>query len=290
MVRLRLSFLVGTLVALASLPASAGTIGGLASAWEDSTPALTLTDKPRPSRSVAAFVKRSVVDLRDLGVAPLAFSSKQWAEVGLGIVGIVAAYSLDAPLERAVDRVGRGGTSKRIANAVRPLGTTGGLALAAALWASGSWARNETMAATGEDSLEAAVLASGVIVPILKLATGRLRPEADRGSGAFLHGGRSFPSGEASEAFAIASAMSEHTQSHWLQSLEWGAATVVAWGRLRTEGHWGSDVVAGGLIGGTIGRWIATKHRTPAAAEGEAHLSVVPLDAPGFGLGLRWAG
>ena len=94
----------------------------------------------------------------------------------------------------------------------------------------------------------------------------------------------SFPSGEATQAFAVASVIAAHYDSYWIKALSYGIAGTVGLERIYLDGHWTSDVVAGALIGTAVGMAIVhyNEKRRKAKKE-ETGVFITPLLAPGTG-------
>lgn len=114
------------------------------------------------------------------------------------------------------------------------------------------WYRNDITAATcARGGLTSAALTTGLIVPALKIAFGRFRPNAYRGSRSFdpLDGpGRSFPSGHTAMAFSFAGTINAFYPG-WPGRVAVLLAASTAYSRVRALSHWTSDVLVGGLIG-----------------------------------------
>jgi len=88
-----------------------------------------------------------------------------------------------------------------------------------------------------------------------KVAFGRTDPSDLLNAGQFLEGGKRFPSGHASRAFAVATVLSER----YGPKVAWFAyplAALVALARLENDEHWASDVVAGAALGWGISKSI----------------------------------
>jgi len=134
--------------------------------------------------------------------------------------------------------------------------------------------------AIAADGFEAVILSAAVITPVLKFSIGRARPYQEEGPSSFhpFGGDLSFPSGEATEAFAIASVVAAHPAPLWVKGGAWALAGAVGWARLHADAHWASDVVAGALIGSSVGQWVV--HRRAPRDTGEPQVDLVPLVAP----------
>jgi membrane-associated phospholipid phosphatase len=101
------------------------------------------------------------------------------------------------------------------------------------------------------------VLTAGAACGVLKVATGRSRPNASPNEPdefAPFGGAQSFPSGHTTVAFACASALCEETHSSWVPWVAYPAAAAVGWSRMVQDQHWLSDVVAGAALGTWVGR------------------------------------
>ncbi|HVN77309.1 MAG TPA: phosphatase PAP2 family protein [Thermoanaerobaculaceae bacterium] len=236
-----------------------------------------------PTRPAAAAVPRITEyphrvwqDLGALVRRPLAFDSHDWTHlaVGVGVVGLVSAF--DARIRNTVQ--GHASVSARnFANRIRPLGTWGGVAAMGVLLGVGELSGDASLADTGADGVEASLFAGALVAPAVKELAGRQRPNA--GDGAFepISKGQSFPSGEATEAFTIAAVVSNHTSSPVVRGLAWGLAGLVGWERMVLNAHWASDVVAGALIGCTVGNWVSRRN----SPDGARSIALQPMLGPG---------
>ncbi|NOZ77594.1 MAG: phosphatase PAP2 family protein [Acidobacteria bacterium] len=227
-----------------------------------------------------SFASRLRADLADLLRRPAHMSTRDWEHLGLGLVAVGAASSLDTQIRSRVQRH-RTSRSEGFANDIRPAGEWGALAALGVTWIVGRVGNHPNLRATAEDGFEASIIAAGLITPALKVVVGRFRPPEGVGAGHFspVSGHHSFPSGEATEAFAVASVVAAHTNSRWLQGAAWGLAGLVGWERIELDRHWASDVVAGALIGAEVGRWVVARHRR--AASSEVSVVILPVVAPG---------
>jgi membrane-associated phospholipid phosphatase len=207
--------------------------------------------------ALSAFPRRIWDDLRALVTRPLHFDGQDWTRLGLGTaaVGVTAAFD-DRVRTYVQDHSGAG--SRDLANRLRPLGSWQGAALMVAFLGVGELAGSANLAATGADGIEATLFATGLVTPFIQTVVGRERPSAGQGPHSFqpFSGAASFPSGEVTQAFALASVVTAHSDSVVLRSVVWGLAGVVGWERIALDRHWASDVVAGALIGSAVGRWV----------------------------------
>ena len=106
------------------------------------------------------------------------------------------------------------------------------------------------------DGLSASLIASAFIAPALKYTVGRERPTYQSNPYEFrpFTSHNSFPSGHATQAFAVATVIASHYPSWWVQVVAYGSAGLVGYCRIEQNAHFTSDVVAGALIGWSVGR------------------------------------
>lgn len=118
---------------------------------------------------------------------------------------------------------------------------------------------------TAMDALSASIIAGGIITPAIKYTVSRYRPSQTNQTFKFrpFGGHQSFPSGHATQAFAIATVVAGHYTAWWQQTLAYGGAVLVDVARVQQNGHWASDVVAGSAIGWAVGRTIVHRHTAP---------------------------
>jgi membrane-associated phospholipid phosphatase len=126
---------------------------------------------------------------------------------------------------------------------------------------------------------ESAVL-TAFFVQTLKHSTGRHRPYTgdshDTWSGLTLsgHGEHlSFPSGDASTAFAMASVVASEYNNWIVPPLVYTASVLVALERVHNNAHWSSDVFLGSAIGYFTGKSIVGYH----TVRRDAHVVITPL-------------
>ncbi|HEX9160126.1 MAG TPA: phosphatase PAP2 family protein, partial [Thermoanaerobaculia bacterium] len=145
-----------------------------------------------------------------------------------------------------------------------PFGAERAIGISALLIAAGSFTNDPRMRDAGRDSLESEVWAAGIVAPVLKRTFGRTRPSQEQGAHSFhpfTSKDESFPSGHATNAFAFASAIAGHYDGWIVPAIVYTMATGVAFSRVNDRAHFPSDVVAGALIGRTVGRSLVSRHR-----------------------------
>ncbi len=183
-----------------------------------------------------------------------------------------------------------------------------------ALYITGRLTHQQRIASLGLHGTEAMLL-STILTGVPKIVIGRARPYVSHDSSpsdyALLRGlkGRdyqSFPSGHATTAFAVASAVTAEF-SHWSDGSGWfpaskvligatmyGGASMVALSRMYHNDHWASDILAGAAIGTFSGikvvrynyrhptnhveRWFLSFSLSPGSnGRRELSVSVVPV-------------
>jgi PAP2 superfamily len=220
--------------------------------------------------------------------SPLHWKGGEWSRAAIFVAAVSAVALEDQRIDTALERH-RTSRTEGVSDVVTPFGSYAGLAISAASLGGGLIFHDDAFRDTGRDALEAAFLAAGVVSPLLKTAVGRLRP-IQGGDGDEFHGrvtGQSFPSGHATEAFAIASVFAARSKGWVVPTLSYGLAAGVALARVNDRAHFPSDVLAGAILGTTIGRSIVHRHQGTGH---EADWEVVPLPArKGGGLGIRFS-
>lgn len=178
---------------------------------------------------------------------------------------ITASVALDARLASLAQQI-QTPTLDRIASDVGRLGQARYILPALALGiivprlVGNSSASNAALRITG------AYFTADAIASVLKPAIGRHRPDSGGRPAMFrpLRGSsrlwRSMPSGHATHAFAIATALSIEANRPWVTTSVYTLASLVGAQRVYTRAHWASDVVVGGILStaasATIVRWL----------------------------------
>lgn len=222
--------------------------------------------------------------------APTRFDTGDWLLTGAFVAVAGGAFLADEDIRRFF-RDNRSGASDALAAVGYRLGDGKTIAGATALaYAAGFAAGDTKLRETALLALQSWVLTAGATEGIKYLA-GRERPNATDDHTLFLgpgNSGKSFPSGHASNAFAVASVVAEqYGEEVWVAPVAYGLAGLVAWSRLNDNAHWASDVVVGAGLGYAIGKLVT--HFSPF--RDQPGMSLTPLGLPGGGglqLGFRF--
>jgi membrane-associated phospholipid phosphatase len=156
-------------------------------------------------------------------------------------------------------------THQSVSNAVSRFGTAYvDAGIAGAFYLVGRLTGNAKAKETGLLAGEA-LIDSGIVAQVLKLATQRPRPGNDHGHGDFLEGGSSFPSGHATAAWSLAAVVAAEYHNHlWVQVLSYSLASLVSAARYTSNNHFLSDSLVGSAIGFAIGRYVYRAHHDPS--------------------------
>jgi membrane-associated phospholipid phosphatase len=230
--------------------------------------------------------KTYLVDAKVIFTSPLHWDSGQWARAGAFIAALAILGRNDSAIDTAIQR-NRSSRTDAVSSAVTPLGSYAAVGVSFAALGGGWLFRDTKLRDTGRDAIEAELLAAGIVTPLLKTAAGRLRPSQGSDADEFrsLSGDQSFPSGHATEAFAVASVFAARSEGWVLPTLSYALASMVALARVNDRAHFASDVFAGAVIGTAIGRSVVHRH---VANPERSSWDLVPIESRrGAGLAIR---
>ncbi len=211
--------------------------------------------------------------------APLHWQKNDWEKAGGAVLILGGLMLADRSIDNAAQRE-RSHFTDRVAGATTALGGQYGVHASTALLGLGLIFNHENMRDTGREALEAGLFGHILDNYVLKRAFGRERPFESDGRTVFVpfSSHDSFPSGHATEAFAVASVVAARSKGWPISVLAYTAATVVAIDRVNTRVHFTSDVVAGAFIGTAIGRFLVKRHNDEKAGVlSKPDLEVVPI-------------
>jgi hypothetical protein len=213
-----------------------------------------------------------LTDTRDILTSPARWDKSDWLKASLVMGVAVGLYTQDDKIKTWVQK-NKNTTNDNLSDDSKKLYT---LALPALLGLGvyGYVAPDDKAKTTFLLSAESFVI-TGVFVQVLKHATGRHRPYTgdphDTWSGFTNNGAyESFPSGDASTAFAIASVVASEYDNMFVPPLVYGISTIIGLERIYTNGHWASDVFVASAIGYFTGKAVVASHSK------QSNLSFVP--------------
>jgi membrane-associated phospholipid phosphatase len=216
-----------------------------------------------------------ILDTREVFTAPARWDTRDWMVLGGIAAGIGTVAVFDQDIERAIRRA-RNDTMTNVFDNVQPLGNEYAIGIVGSFYIYGEFFKDPRAKTTALDAISATAIASGIVTNSFKYVIGRGRPTDGHGAYNFrpFSGQDSFSSGHTTEAFVLASVISEHYDSLWVQVPAYGLASAVGYARLNNNRHWPSDVLAGAAIGTFVGKTVVhfnQKHR---------QVSIQPLVGP----------
>jgi membrane-associated phospholipid phosphatase len=199
--------------------------------------------------SISGFASDLLHDQKDIWTSPLHMNRGDFEWLAPTAVGTGALAIFDHRISDAV----KADTSLRTpSNRISDIGLIAPWAVPGTMFLMGATTHNAHALEAGRLGIEAAV-DSEVVMQVLKLATGRMRPN--------LTDNKSFPSGHSMEAFALAAVMSREYHNKPLVVFgSYGFAAAVSLARVGALEHFPSDVVAGAVIGELIGQYVVHHH------------------------------
>lgn len=223
--------------------------------------------------------------------SPVHWGGEGWVIAGGTVAGIVIIGAFADTNVRQHMLTHQSPVLDDLTRVVEPFGQEYSLAVLGAYGLVGLVFHDADARDTAIDGVLASLLASGIITPSLKLVIGRVRPNATDDPLKFepFQGSNdtAMPSGHATQAFAVASVISAHSDHFWVSASAYGLASLVAFSRLYHNAHWTSDVVAGALIGTLVGRTVVAVNQRIRAGDRSVQVSFSPIfakDEKGAGL------
>ena len=215
--------------------------------------------------SIGKGIQATIEDARALATAPLRMDREDLLATGGALAVVGGFFAADHGIR---DLVQRNTTAKvlDVADGFNTFGSAGVLlGLNAGVIALGvakqSYGGSSHLKDAGLISLEAELFAVAATTALKEL-TGRATPDKGQGTTHFRPFSgfdTSFPSTHAAASFAVASVFAERFEPPvgWVA---YGLASAVAVSRVYTDKHFASDVVAGGLIGWGLGKFLSRRH------------------------------
>lgn len=227
-----------------------------------------------------------VLDVKDVFTAPLRWDTHAWLTAGGVVAGIGLVAVFDEDIQRGIQH-NRNSTLNDIYHEVQPFGNEYAIGVVGTFYLFGEIFKDPRAKTTALDCIAASAISSGIVTNSLKYVIGRARPIDHEGAYNFqpFGGHDSFSSGHTSEAFTLASVITEHYPATWVQVTSYGLASMVGAARLNEGRHWASDVLAGAVIGTFVGKEVVHFN------EHHRHVSLRPIvssSVKGAELAFEW--
>ncbi len=220
-----------------------------------------------------AYFSGYLTDTGNILTAPARWNSSDWLEASLVTGVAVGLYTQDDHIQRWVQKH-RNATTSNLADDAKKIGSISIPAIVG-LGAYGYVASDDKAKTTFLLSVESFII-DGVFVQALKRTTGRHRPYTGdlhdtwsgfTGKGEYM----SFPSGDASSAFALAAVVATEYDNMIVPPLAYGVSALIALERMHNNAHWSSDAFVAAAIGYFTGKAVVASHSK------QSDLSLAPL-------------
>jgi hypothetical protein len=235
----------------------------------ESSAVSTPTASPQETQPICGITKLGRC-IRDLGedekgifTSPLRLQPRDgyWLAPLGAATGLAIAYDADASEAVGVDP-GRTNTANKIADFGSFLATG---AEGAGIYFIGLAKKDPKLAETGRLADEA-IIDSGTVTLVTKLATNRQRPRQGNGQGDFWPYGTqhwewdsSFPSDHATASMALARVISGEYPHWYVMAPAYGFAEAISLSRIFANQHFPSDVLVGQAVGFLTGSYVLNR-------------------------------
>jgi hypothetical protein len=205
-----------------------------------------------------------VGDTLSIFTAPAHWDGEHWLQFAEAVSAVGVTATFDRSIQRSVQAHRTAGEDK-LMKQWQEFGNYYAFGALAALDAWGELDGDVKAKNAAMDGIASSIIAGGLITPALKVLVGRERPTTTMSTYRFkpFSANASFPSGHATEAFAVATSIAENFPVWWVQGLAYGTAGLVAYARIEQNAHFASDVVAGSLIGWSVARGVVHRNDGP---------------------------
>ena len=253
---------------------------------------------PSPSSLEKDFFKNILRDQKAIWTAPLHLEREDARWIVPGSIGLMALFTTD---RITGDEIGEADHPVGLSHAISYAGSIYGVTAAAGTFYLLGRAHNDARARETGVLIAEASVDSVIVYAALKGITQRGRPEDGADRSEFFHGGSSFPSGHATQAWAMATIIADEYHDHRsVQIAAYGMATAVSIARVTGHNHYISDVVAGSALGFGIGKYVYHKRHREVLDSGDTDGPVTqnwwPAITPEvnrhtrqYGIGLTWS-
>jgi len=215
------------------------------------------------------YLKLVLGDTKSVLTAPARWDEDEWIDAGIATLGVGVTAAFDHTIRTQV-QAHRSAGEDRFMKSAQNFDTfflLGGFEL----W--GEVGGDQHAKNVAMDGIAASIIASGVITPVLKYTVGRVRPYNTTATFKFkpFTSNYSFPSGHATQAFAVATVIAENYPVWWVEGLSYGGAALIGYARSsRTPTLPATSSPARSSAGRLPGRWCTgtTARRTRGRSAG----------------------
>lgn len=257
----------------------------------DTVSAQAATSSPQIDDTIWHDIKSVGSDFIDVFSRPTHWSGTEWTMCGGGVALTGMTGGLDPTLRSST--IGeRSPVRNELARWGNMMGRVmPGMAVSVTLYTGGLVFDLPSVRRAGRHIFQS-VLYAGLVTTTVKTLLGRHRPLL--GDGPYVFNGfstsddyNSFPSGHSTIAFSIASSLSADIDHPAATIILYGLASITAWSRMYDDRHWGSDVVAGAIVGAVIGHAVASTGDPDNRAPATGSVQIVPT-LNGIGVTAVW--
>lgn len=214
-------------------------------------------------------------DVKETFTAPVSWGTSEWLAFSGVAAGLAGLTFFDSQIHEAVQD-NRSRALDDVCRAIQPFGAEYSFGVLGTLYIGGEILQDQRARATALDGLSASLISGLLIAEPLKYTVGRARPsQGPADHFAPFSTDQSFPSGHATQAFTVATVISEHYDSLWVRAFSYGLAGMVGFARMEQDAHWASDVAAGAVIGAFVGHVVVRYNEKQRA------IRLEPVTGPG---------
>jgi len=208
------------------------------------------------------YFKSYLTDAKDIVIAPVKWSGKEWIAAGAVVGGTVLLYQYDMEIRDYFQSKQTPWGENISKYGIEPWGNYYSYATLALFYGQGLIWKNERSKKVALLGAKAYIL-SGFFVQFPKMLFSRQRPyqgeypDSKKWYGPSISSHKSFPSGHTTSAFAIAAVIaSEYKETIWIPIVAYSLASATGLSRIYDDQHWASDVFFAAAFGWSMGKLV----------------------------------